>query len=65
MSLEKDLGQVRRLYEARAMELSGYKRDVREQKQLQEAEASKAANVRWPLMFFSCFDLSARSSSFL
>ncbi|KAJ7902091.1 hypothetical protein B0H14DRAFT_2669873 [Mycena olivaceomarginata] len=49
MSLEKDLGQVRRLYEARAMELSGYKRDVREQKQLQEAEASKAANFKLSL----------------
>ncbi|KAJ7831697.1 hypothetical protein B0H14DRAFT_2804345 [Mycena olivaceomarginata] len=33
----------------RAMELSGYKRDVREQKQLQEAEASKAANFKLSL----------------
>ncbi|KAJ7346872.1 BRE1 E3 ubiquitin ligase-domain-containing protein [Mycena albidolilacea] len=49
MSLEKDLGQVRRLYEARAMELSGYKRDIREQKLLQEAEASKAANIKLSL----------------
>ncbi|KAJ7268745.1 BRE1 E3 ubiquitin ligase-domain-containing protein [Mycena haematopus] len=43
ISLEKDLGQVRRQYEARSTELWAYKKEIREQKVLLEADANKLA----------------------
>ncbi|KAF7361671.1 putative allantoicase [Mycena venus] len=46
MSLEKDLGQVRRQYEARTMELSGCRRDIRELKTQQEADVVRLTNCK-------------------
>ncbi|KAJ6594095.1 BRE1 E3 ubiquitin ligase-domain-containing protein [Mycena capillaripes] len=45
-SLDKDLGHVRKQYEARAMELSGLRREIRELKSQQEAEANRLTHCK-------------------
>lgn len=46
LSLEKDLAGVRRLYEGRAAELGGLRREVKELRSLQEGEAKRTTEVR-------------------
>ncbi|KAJ7772537.1 hypothetical protein DFH07DRAFT_734059 [Mycena maculata] len=46
MSLEKDLASVRKLYEGRAMELAGLRREVRELKVLNDHEARKCNELK-------------------
>ncbi|KAJ7091203.1 BRE1 E3 ubiquitin ligase-domain-containing protein [Mycena epipterygia] len=50
MSLEKDLGSVRRQYEARSAENAGLKREVKEWKTMQEGDLAKYSQCRTLLL---------------
>jgi len=46
ISLEKDLAGVRRLYEGRATELAGFRKEVKELRVLQEVESKRTTEYR-------------------